>query len=178
MITGERAIKKASWTVTGSRRSNISRWTWLVGIARKHKQHNQDRRYIIQKSKGKTSTTLQYPTITRKNKHNQDTRNSQPTQLTPTLQYPAQPVAGGYRMQGALWAPRCIVGAWVFRDKKVAHILERHACRWVETRRTHSAVYPIKIIYSPNIFYQNWTVRQLMSTLQQRVAFIDRSCRV
>jgi len=61
-----------------------------------HKQHNQDRQ--------------QYPKITRKNKHNQYTRNSQPTQRTPTLLSTAQPVAGGYRMQGALWAAGCILG--------------------------------------------------------------------
>jgi len=57
-----------------------------------HKQHNQDRR--------------QYPTK-EINKHNQYTRNSQPT---PTLPSPAQPVAGGYRLQGALWAAVCILG--------------------------------------------------------------------
>ena len=34
-----------------------------------------------------------------------------------------------------------IVGAWVFRDKKVAHVLQRHPCRWVETCRTDSASY-------------------------------------
>ena len=52
---------------------------------------------------------LQHPKITRKNKHNQDTRNSQPTQRRPTLQYPTQPVAGGYRMHGALWVRGCFV---------------------------------------------------------------------
>ena len=49
--------------------------------------------------------------------------------------------ADGGRL-GALWVARCIVGVWVFRDKKVVHVLQRHACRWVETCRTHSTVYP------------------------------------
>jgi len=139
MITGERGIKK----------KNIPLNVWLLAITRKHKhtsnttkidatisknhKKEQVRRYNIQKSQEKTSTT-------------NSPRNSQPTQRRHTLQYPAQPVAGGYRMQGALWAAGCIVGAWVFRDKKVAHVLQRHACRWVETWRTHSTVYPVKVI--------------------------------
>ena len=47
--------KKAGLTVTGSRRYNIPLNLWLVAITRTHKQHNQDRRYNIQKSQEKTT---------------------------------------------------------------------------------------------------------------------------
>jgi len=125
MITGERGIKKK--------------------ITRKLKQHNHDRHYNIHKSQGKTSTTLQYPKITRKTSttkaratHNKDRRYNIPLNLLL--------LAAGCKVpwiiQGALRAARCIVGAWVFRDEKVAHVLQRHACRWVETYRTYSTVYP------------------------------------
>jgi len=103
IITGERGIKKV----------NIPLNVWLVAITRKHKhtsnttkidatiskneKEKQARRYNIQKSQEKTSTS-------------KSPRNSQPTQRRPTLEYPAQPVAGGYRMQGALWAAGCLVG--------------------------------------------------------------------
>jgi len=55
MITGERGIKlkKVAKLWHGSRRNNIPLNLWLVAITRKHKQHNQDRRYNIQKSQGK-----------------------------------------------------------------------------------------------------------------------------
>jgi len=68
MITGERGIKKK--------------------ITRKLKQHNHDRHYNIHKSQGKTSTTLQYPKITRKTSttkaratHNEDRRYNIPLNL-------------------------------------------------------------------------------------------------
>jgi len=60
----------------------------LKKITRNHKQHNHDRRYNIHKSQGKTSTTLQYPKITRKTSttkaratHNEDRRYNIPLNL-------------------------------------------------------------------------------------------------
>jgi len=129
MNTGERGIKKGKYPaepVTGSNHKKTQA----------HKQHNQDRRYNIQKSQGKTSTTLQYPKTTRKkhaqprarvthNQHNEDRRYNIPLNLLL--------VATGCKVHcgrlGALWVARCIKGAWVFRDKKVAHVLQLHACR-------------------------------------------------
>ena len=121
--------------MTGSRRYNIPLNLWLVAITRKHKQHNQDRRYNIQKSQEKTSTTKTRATH---NQHNEDWRYIPLNLLL---------VATGCKVHcgrlGALWVARCIVGAWRFCDKKVAHVLQRHACPWVETRRTDSASYPM-----------------------------------
>jgi len=98
MITGERGIKK---------KVNIPLNLWLVVITRKHKQHNQDRRYNIQKWKGTTSTTLQYPKITRKHKHNQE-----PAQLTTNTTKTDATIS---RSTCCWWLQdaRCIVGGWV-----------------------------------------------------------------
>ena len=95
MITGERGIKKkGSLTVTGSRRYNIPLNLWLVAITRKHKhtsnttkidatisknhKKKQARRYNIQKSQEKTSTTKTRATH---NQHNEDRRYNIPLNL-------------------------------------------------------------------------------------------------
>ena len=141
MITGERGIKKV----------NIPLNLWLVAITRKHKHTSNATKIdatISKNRKEKEAFSLQYPKITRKNKHNQD-----PAQLNQhnedrryNIPLNLLLVATGCKEHcgrlGALSVARCIVGAWVFRDKKVAHVLQRHACRWVETCRTHSTVYP------------------------------------
>jgi hypothetical protein len=87
-----------------------------------NKQHNQDRRYNIQKSQEKPSTTKTRATH---NQHNEDRRYNIPLNL---LLVATECKVHCGRM-GALWVARCIVGAWVFREKKVAHVLKRHACR-------------------------------------------------
>jgi hypothetical protein len=137
-------LKKASLTWLVADAYNIPLNLWLVAIIRKQKQHNQDRCYSIQESQGKrarcyniqksqekTSTTK---THTTHNEHSEDRRYNNPLNLLM--------VATGCNKDHLIWDARCIVGAWVFCDKKVAHVLQRQACRWVEPCSIHSAVYP------------------------------------
>jgi len=113
-------------------------------------------------------STLQYPKIARKNKHdatiskNHKKKQAQPRARATHNQHNEDRrynialnlllVATGCKVHCgqlcALWVARCIVGAWVFRDKKVAHVLQRHGCQWVETCRTHPTVYPAKAAFN------------------------------
>ena len=79
--------------MTGSRRYSIPLNLWLVAITRKHKQHNQHRRYNIKKSQEETSTTKTRATQT----------NTTKTDATIS------------RSTCCWWLQdaRCIVGGWV-----------------------------------------------------------------
>jgi hypothetical protein len=96
-------------------------------ISKNHKK-KQARRYNIQKSPEKTSTTLQYPKVTRKNKHNQGAIHNQHNEdRRYNIPLNLLLVATGCKVHcgrlGALWVRGCFV------KKRVAHVLQRHACR-------------------------------------------------
>jgi hypothetical protein len=124
MIAGERGIKKkASLTVTGSRRLQYTPEPETGSNHKKQKQHNQDRGNNIQESQGEkkhdTTISKNHKKKQAQPRHTQLTTNTTKTDATLT------------RSTCCWWlqVARCIVGALLFRDKKVAHVLQRHAFR-------------------------------------------------